>query len=150
MERAPRAAGARILSGRMMAWLVLVGLLMGAITLPVIAWAEAGFGPDVARTMGVSTFALLGAAFAIETRDERRSILSDGYLADRTLLVTVGATVLLTVLAAEIGILERIISTVPLTIEQWLVCFGGAGVMLVACEIRKRLWVPSATPPRVG
>ncbi len=69
--------------------------------------------------MGISTFALLGVAFAIETRDERRSILSAGTSRDRTLLLTVGATVLVTVLAAEIGIVERIISTVPLTLEQW-------------------------------
>ncbi len=150
MERAPRAPGVRILSGPMMAWMIAVGLVMGVVTLPIIAWANVEFGTDVARTMGVSTFALLGAAFAIETRDERRSILSAGYLADRTLLISVGATALITVAAAELGFLERIISTVPLTIEQWLVCFGGAGVMVVAYEIRKRLWVPPLTPAREG
>jgi Ca2+-transporting ATPase len=150
MERAPRASGARILSGPMMAWLIVVGLVMGAVTLPVIAWANASFGTDVARTMGVSTFALLGVAFAIETRDERRSILSEGYLADRTLLLTAGATALITILAAEIGLLERIIGTVPLTVEQWAVCFGGAAVMVVAYEIRKRLWVPPLTTAREG
>jgi Ca2+-transporting ATPase len=150
MERAPRASGARILSGPMMAWLIVVGLVMGAVTLPVIAWANASFGTDVARTMGVSTFAWLGVAFAIETRDERRSILSEGYLADRTLLLTAGATALITILAAEIGLLERIIGTVPLTVEQWAVCFGGAAVMVVAYEIRKRLWVPPLTTAREG
>jgi hypothetical protein len=98
--------------------------------------------------MGISTFALLGASFAIETRDERRSILSAGYLADRTLVLTVGATALITVLAAEIGVIERIISTVPLTIEQWLVCFGGAGLLLLVYEIRKLVWVPSVPPTR--
>ncbi|HYO43809.1 MAG TPA: HAD-IC family P-type ATPase [Candidatus Limnocylindrales bacterium] len=148
MERAPRRSGARLLSGPMMGWMILVGLVMGAITLPIIGWAANTFGPDVARTMGISTFALLGAAFAIETRDERRSILSAGYLADRTLLLTVGATALVTVLAAEVGIVQRIITTVPLTIEQWLVCFGGAGLLLIAYEIRKLLWIPTAAPAR--
>jgi Ca2+-transporting ATPase len=143
MERAPRASNARILSAPMMTWLIIVGLVMGAVTLPMIAWADAAFGTDVARTMGISTFALLGASFAIETRDERRSILSAGYLADRTLVLTVGATALVTVLAAEIGVIERIISTVPLTIEQWLVCFGGAGLLLLVYEIRKLVWVPA-------
>jgi Ca2+-transporting ATPase len=146
MERAPRASNARILSAPMMTWLIIVGLVMGAVTLPMIAWADAAFGTDVARTMGISTFALLGASFAIETRDERRSILSAGYLADRTLVLTVGATALVTVLAAEIGVIERIISTVPLTIEQWLVCFGGAGLLLLVYEIRKLVWVPAIAP----
>jgi len=150
MERAPRRADTRILSGPTMGWLIAVGLIMGAVVLPITAWAADAFGADVARTMGISTFALLGAAFAIETRDERRSILSDGYLADRTLLLTAGATALITVLAAEIGILERIISTVPLTVEQWAVCFAGASVMIVAYEIRKRLWVPPLAPAKEG
>ena len=149
MERAPRR-DTRILSRPMMGWLIVVGLVMGAVVLPITAWADVAFGAEVARTMGISTFALLGAAFAIETRDERRSILSDGYLADRTLLLTVGATALITVLAAEIGIIERIISTVPLTLEQWAVCFAGAAVMIAAYEIRKRLWVPPLAPAREG
>jgi len=150
MQRAPRPSNAAILSGRLLAWMVLVGLAMGALTLPIIAWADGAFGTDVARTMGISTFALLGAAFAIETRDERRSILSPGYLADRMLLLTAGATALITVLAAQVGILGRIISTVALTPGQWLVCFGAAAVLVVGYEVRKLVWVPPLAPARVA
>jgi Ca2+-transporting ATPase len=147
MERAPRRSSAAILARPMVAWMVVVGLVMGAITLPIIAWADASFGADVARTMGISTFALLGAACAIETRDERRSILSPGYLADPMLLATAAATALITVLAAEVGLIGRIISTVPLTLEQWAICFAGAGLLIVAYEVRKLAWVPVAGSP---
>ena len=38
--------------------------------------------------------------------------------------------------------------TQPVENLQWLVCFRGAGVMIVVYEIRKRLWVPAVAQAR--
>jgi P-type Ca2+ transporter type 2C len=143
MQRRPRRADAPILTRSMLAWMALVGLLMGIITLPIIAWADIAFDTATARTMGISTFVLLGAVFALETRDERRSVFAEGYLGDRQLILMVAGTVGITLLAAEIGILQRLLGTVHLSIEQWAVCAAGAVALFVVYEIRKAVWKPS-------
>ena len=71
MQEKPRPKDQKILPPRLTAWLGIIGLVMGLGTLGVIAWAHSAFPSDsdvVARTMGVTTFALF--------RD--RLILGDG------------------------------------------------------------------------
>jgi Ca2+-transporting ATPase len=40
-------------------------------------------------------------------------------------------------LSTELGILQRILDSVPLTGEQWLVCILGSATVLVASELQK-------------
>jgi Ca2+-transporting ATPase len=43
----------------------------------------------------------------------------------------------LIVLGTELGILQRILETAPLTVKQWLICFGVASSLLVVEEVTK-------------
>ena len=56
MERRPRPPDEPILTRDRFAWLVSVGLVMGAGTLGVISWAEQAHTREIAHTMGVVTF----------------------------------------------------------------------------------------------
>src|SRR5262249_38706174 len=71
MERPPRAADERILPRRRLAQLTVMGLIMAVGTLGVIHWGPGAGGSVVARTMGVTTFALFNLFFSLETADER-------------------------------------------------------------------------------
>ena len=140
MDRKPRPAGVPILGRQMLTWLALVGLVMGAGTLLVIDWGARQFGDDVGRTMGFVTFAVFNIAISISTKDETRSALSHEVLADRTFILATVVSVLITVLATELGLLQRLLGTVGLTFDQWVLCVVVGMSLLVIAEIRKRVW----------
>jgi Ca2+-transporting ATPase len=43
-------------------------------------------------------------------------------------------------LATELGLFQRLLGTVSLTLEQWVVCTVLGLSILVVSEIKKRLW----------
>jgi Ca2+-transporting ATPase len=139
MGRTPRKPDQPILTRGDTRWFVIAGLVMGAATLAVVAGAEHDQGEDLARTMGMTTFAIANLCFAFTARDELRSVLSVDVMGDRTFLATTGMSVAAIVLATELGFLQRILDTVPLTGNQWLICIGAGLVIVVVSEIRKLL-----------
>ena len=56
---------------------------------------------------------------------------------DRTLLLGAGAGILITLLASQLGMLNRLLGTVPLSWDQWLICAIVGFLVLVVAEIRK-------------
>lgn len=148
MDRKPRPAGVPILGRLMMTWLALAGLIMGIGTLFVIqlgsgefgGWGSGPLNEDVGRTMGFVTFAFFNIAFAIGTKDETRSSLSLDVLGDRTFALATVAAVLITIAAAELAMLQRLLGTVSLDLEQWLLCLIVGMSLLVIAEIRKLVW----------
>lgn len=113
---------------------------MGIGTLLVIDLASREWGSDVGRSMGLATFSFMNVAFALAIKDMRRSVFSMETLADRNLMIGAGVGLLVTVLASEMGVLQRLLGTVALTFEQWVVCILVGFAVLVVSEIRKRVW----------
>src|SRR5215831_2726008 len=75
MKRKPRDSDEQILPRPLLIWVVIAGFVMGGATLGVIGWADDHYGSSaVARTMGLTTFAIGNIAFSFCTRDERRSV----------------------------------------------------------------------------
>jgi Ca2+-transporting ATPase len=140
MDRKPRPADAPILSREMLIYLAVVGLVMGIGTLLVIDLASREWGSEVGRSMGLATFSFMNVAFALAVKDMRHSALSMETLTDRNLMIGTGVGLLVTVLASELGVLQRLLGTVPLTFEQWVICIVVGLAVLVASEIRKRVW----------
>ena len=137
MDRQPRPANAPILSQRMLIYLAIVGLFMGLGTLLVLDLASREWGEDVGRSMALATFSFMNIAFALGTRDLRQTVFSEDTLADRTLLVGAGAGILITILASQLGLLQRLLGTVPLSWDQWLICALVGFLVLIVAEIRK-------------
>ena len=137
MDRKPRPADAPILSQRMLIYLAVVGLFMGLGTLLVLELATRQYGEDVGRSMALATFSFMNVAFALGTKDLRESVFTMDTLADRTLMLGTGAGILITLLASQLGMLNRLLGTVPLTWEQWLVCAVMGLLVLFVSEIRK-------------
>ena len=137
MGRTPRKPDQPILTRGDTRWFVIAGLVMGAATLGVVAGAEHDQGEALARTMGMTTFAIANLCFAFTARDELRSVFSLDVLGDRTFLTTTGMSAAAIVLATELGFLQRILDSVALTGNQWLICIGAGLVIVVVSEIRK-------------
>src|SRR6478736_3180508 len=146
MERRPRPPDEPILTRGRFAWLIAVGLVMGAGTLGVISWAEQAHTREIARTMGVVTFSLYALFFSIATRDERRTVFSLDTFADAKFVIATGVSILTLLLTTVFGPLQAFLKTTSLDVRQWLICLAVALSIVVVSEVRKavrRHTVPS-------
>jgi Ca2+-transporting ATPase len=140
MARRPRPSNEALLSRSMLAWLAIVGVVMGGGTLGVAYWAGETYDETVARTMAMVTFSLGNLVFSLATKDERRSAFSTDVLSDRPFIIASLASLATILLMTELGVLNRLLDTTSLTLEQWVVCIGVALLVIVVSEIRKLVW----------
>jgi P-type Ca2+ transporter type 2C len=140
MARRPRKPDAPILSRDDTVWFVIAGVTMAAATLGVIAGAEHEEGKELARTMGLTTFALANLLFSFTARDKLRSVFSLDTFNDRTFLLASLLSVGAIIFATELRFFQRILDTQELTGAQWLICIGAGMVVVAVSEIYK-LWL---------
>ena len=132
---------------RLESWLIICGLVMAAGTLGVLWWASGTYDDTVARTMGVTTFALFRLFSSLETLDEDRSLFSGSILENRPFLIATGLSVLTIIAAPELGFLQRLLGTVSLTSEQWIICVVVPLSLIVVEEARELLKVRTGDEP---
>jgi Ca2+-transporting ATPase len=149
MERRPRPPSQPILSGGVLSWLVTVGLVMAIGTLSVVGWAEQAHTLAVARTMGVVVFSLFNLFFSLESRHRRESVFSLSTFADRTCIVTTGASLFLLVMATVLAPCQAILKTTALDVDQWLLCAAVALSIIAVTEIRKAFLQQTVGPVRL-
>jgi Ca2+-transporting ATPase len=136
MDRKPRPANAPVLSRVQWIRLIFVGIVMAVGTLLVEALFETSSDLAVATTMGLTTFSVFHIINGLESRSESASVFSIG-LADRSQLMLYGISLVAMVLATETGILNRILGTVNLDLNQWLICIGVGSTLLIVQEVMK-------------
>jgi Ca2+-transporting ATPase len=137
MERRPRKPDTPILTRSDTRRFVVAGLVMAIATLAVIGVAEHNEGEQLARTMGLTTFAIANLFFSFTARDELRSVFSLDTFNDRTFLITSLMSVVAIIFVTELQFFERVFKTVELTGNQWLICIGAGASILVVSEIYK-------------
>jgi Ca2+-transporting ATPase len=137
MKRKPRDPEAQILPRGLMIWLGIVGLVMGATTIAVIAWADHHYTTAAARTMGMTSFAVANLLYSFCERDQLLSTFDLDVLRDRKFLIASAASALAILLAPQLDLLNRILGTVPLTLHQWLICIVPALAVVLLSEARK-------------
>jgi len=137
MRRKPRPSDEPLLTNRTLAWLGLVGLIMGLATLVLIWWAEGEYDVDVARTMGLTAFSIANLVFSFTVRSDLRSVFSLETFGDRRFVVTTGMSVAAIVLATEFGLFQRILHTTSLSLAQWGLCLLAGAVVVIPTELRK-------------
>jgi len=146
MRRKPRASDEQILPRPLLFWVAIAGLVLGGATLGVIGWADDHYGSSaIARTMGLTTFAISNVMFSLATRDERRSVFSLDVLEDRMFLYCTGGSFAAILLGTELGVFQRILHTTHLTLHQWLVCIV-VGLAIVPVSEARRLWLQRRRP----
>jgi P-type Ca2+ transporter type 2C len=140
MQRKPRPSNEALLGRRLLVWLAVAGGVMGLGTLGVLFWSNQTYGDEaVARTMGMIAFSVSNIAFSFCTKDERQSVFSLDVMGDRPFLYATGVSILVLVLMPHLGLLQRLLGTVPLTFEQWVVCIVVGLLIVPVSEIRKLL-----------
>jgi Ca2+-transporting ATPase len=143
MARPPRDPQSAVISGRMWADMVLVGLIMAVGTLGVMDWAlPGGLLPNgagalrYAQTMAFTTLVFFQLFNVFNARFERRSALHR-LGANRWLWLAVLLSLLLQVAVVYVPVLQQAFRTVPLAAADWLVCAGIGSSVLWLVELRK-------------
>jgi Ca2+-transporting ATPase len=119
MDRPPRPAGDRILSGARLVRILLSAAVITVGTLGLFVVAEPD-GRDQAVTMAFCAFVFfqLVNSFCVRTGDN--SVFSRYSLANRPLLVALALVVAMQVAIVQVGFLRGVFDTVPLDGRQWL------------------------------
>jgi Ca2+-transporting ATPase len=136
MDRKPRPLSQPVLSRSQWARLIFTGLLIAIGTLALERRYEA-IDLALAATMGFVVFSLFNVAFGLSARSETGTIFVRETVSDRRQLQLYGLALLLTLLGTELGIFQRILGTVSLSLEQWLLCIGLAFALLLIDEAIK-------------
>ena len=154
MERAPRPVGAPILTAPNWVRLCVQGVVMTIGTLVAFQIGEGSYSIPVAGTMLLTTLSLFHLAAGLLARDQADTIFSRDAIPSPTQLRRYGLALLAIVLVTEIGFLQRLFSTVDLTLTQWGICAGLALSLVVVEEVikvfirrRSRRGARTAAPP---
>jgi P-type Ca2+ transporter type 2C len=139
MRRRPRPADEPILPRRRLAWLAVLGLVQGVGTLAMVAWGTDAHGVELGRTLGLTTFALFNLLLSVTVRDTLRSVFDLDTLADRRFLLCTGLSALAILLPAGMDLVQRLLGTVDLSLNQWLLCLAVAAVIVPVTEAEKAL-----------
>jgi Ca2+-transporting ATPase len=134
MQRPPRAPAAPILTGRMLAQVILVGLLILIAAFGLCEWELArGAGLEAARTVALNTVAVIQALYLLNCRSLRHSILSLGLFRNGWLWLGTVGVLLLQAGITYVPFLNSIFQTAPIGWDEWLRILGAGltGVLLV-------------------
>jgi Ca2+-transporting ATPase len=136
MKRPPRHPRESIFAHGLGAHAVWVGLLMGAVTLSLQAWAiHIGDGHWQTMVFTVLCFLQLGHVMAI--RSERQSLFTQGILSNKALLAAVVATFALQLLTIYVPALNPLFKTQPLSFVELAVVLALSSAVFFAVEIEK-------------
>jgi Ca2+-transporting ATPase len=142
MRGPPRPRGEGVITARMWAGIVFVGVVMAAGTLLVLdAALPGGLIPGAGtiaygQTMAFTTLTLFQLFNALNARSDDRSAFA-GLFANRWLWVALALSLGLQIAVVYIPILQAAFSTVSLGPRDWLVCVGTASSVLWLRELSK-------------
>ncbi len=135
MRRAPRPPQESIFAHGLWQQVIVIGLLMGFLTLGVGLWGEATDRPW--QTMVFTTLALLQLGNALAVRSERRSLFSLGLSTNRYLLWTVVVTMAIQILIIYWSPLQSLLKTEALSADELVLVLVVSTGVFFAVELDK-------------
>nr|WP_315489984.1 cation-translocating P-type ATPase [uncultured Rhodoferax sp.] len=142
MARKPRPLNERLIDGRMWSGVFQIGVVVALVTLLTMdmllpgGLIEGSHDLATARTAGFTVLVLAHLFNAFNARSETVSAFAH-FFSNPWLLGALLLSLLLQVAVVNIGFLNLAFGTVPLTLEQWLLCAAMASGVLWYSELRK-------------
>jgi Ca2+-transporting ATPase len=142
MARKPRRLSERVIDGRMWAGVLQTGAVMAAVTLLTIdiylpgGLIEGSRDLATARTAAFTVLVFAQLFNCFNARSETRSAFAH-FFVNAWLWGAIALSVLLQIAVVNLGFLNLAFGTVPLDMDQWLLCVAMASIVLWAGELRK-------------
>lgn len=138
MRRPPRSPRESLFANGMWQHMIWVGLLMGGITLLTQAWALHS-GSAHWQTMVFTVLTLSQLAHVMAIRSEKESLFSIGFLSNRPMAGALALTFMLQMATIYVPALNVIFKTVPLDLNELLLCLFLSSIVFFAVEAEKFL-----------
>ncbi len=137
MDHPPRPMTAPVLDRAQWLRIIFLGLLIAVATLVILDHFESRIGPAATATMALTVFGLCEVAMGISARSETGTVFDRDVMSGKQQLRLYGLSLLMIVLASELGVFQRMLDTTSLTGDQWLLCIGLALALLLIDELIK-------------
>jgi Ca2+-transporting ATPase len=141
MKRPPRPAREPVINREMTAGVIVQAIVMTAAVLGAFWYGLARYPGDLAGAQTVAFSALILSELfrAFTVRSERLSVFQVGLFGNRWMLWAAGSSLILLLAVIYVPFFDPIFSTVPLTVQDWLVILPFALASSVAAELLK--WI---------
>jgi Ca2+-transporting ATPase len=145
MARRPRRLDERVIDAHMWAGVIEVGAVMALVTLATLdmylpgGLIEGTHDLENARTAGFTVLVFAQLFNCFNARSENATAFRHMFV-NPWLWGAIVLSVVLQVAVVNVGFLNVAFGTVPLSLEQWLVCAAMASLVLWVSELRKWLW----------
>ncbi len=137
MDFPPRRPNTPILNTEIMWTTLYVAIFMAIGTLYIFMTSYDGDNLAYAQTMAFTTLAMFQVFNALNVRSHTRSFFQLSPFRNRWLFVAVAVSVILQILANQLGILQLALDTAPLSFSDWVPIVLVSSSVFVADEIRK-------------
>jgi Ca2+-transporting ATPase len=137
MRRTPRPPEESLFAGGLGWHVVWVGMLMGALTIGVFAWALSARDLVHAQTMAFFTLTMLQMSHVLAIRSERDPLWVIGLLSNPKLVGAVMLTLILQVVITYAPMVQPIFHTTPLEPSELMLCLLAAVMVYLAVEAEK-------------
>jgi magnesium-transporting ATPase (P-type) len=154
MRRPPRRLTDRVIDREMWVGILWVGLVMAVVTLVALDLRlDGGFlggsgEIDEARTMAFTTLVLAQLFNCFNARSDRTTAFRHLFT-NPWLWGAIALSVVLQIAVVQLPFLNEAFDTVPLALDDWLICVGLASLVLWADELKK-LAARLAPGPRIS
>ncbi len=136
MDKKPRPLKQPLLSTSQWVRIAFLGILMAIATVYLEAIYEEA-GVTTAATMGFVAFALLSISRGLSARSETETAFDRDIIHDRNQMFLYSMALLITILATELGFLQRLLGLTSLSGDQWRICIAAAIALLLVDEVIK-------------
>lgn len=136
MNRPPRPSGESLFAQGIGIHIIWVGILMASITLGIQAWAI-NQDNEKWQTMVFTVLSLAQLAHVLAIRSEKQFLFSQGLFSNLPLLGAVVLTFFLQLAVIYLPAANTIFHTQPLSLNELLICLGGAALLFHAVELEK-------------
>jgi Ca2+-transporting ATPase len=136
MKRPPYSPQESIFARGMTRHILVIGLLMGAVSLGVGLWGW-NRGIETWQTMVFTTLTISQMGHALAIRSERHSLFHIGLFSNTLLLGSVLLTLALQIAVVYLPFFQRIFKTVPLSFGELLTCLALSVFVFLSVEVEK-------------
>lgn len=137
MHRPPMSPKEGIFSRGVGPQILIMGLLVGLLSISVGYYFNKIVGSDAWQTMVFTTLTFCQMAFALCVRSNKRSLFATNPLTNIPMLLAVPATLGLQMLLVYVPFFNVIFKTKPLDLNELGACFAASAVVIVVSEIIK-------------
>lgn len=139
MKAKPRGRRRTLLDRRLVGRLIYTGLLMSVLGLSYFRW-HIDIDLDRARTLMLTTLAVIQWFNAWNARSEQRTIFELPPFGNRNLLIALTCAAVLQFAAVYWWPLQHILKTTPLSVHDWVSIIATSSLILLADIIWKKVW----------